>query len=83
MAEHTLKTWPQAFDSVLDGSKRHEFRKNDRDFDKGDVLHLHEWNPKTKQFTTQGVSVVVTHIDRGPDYDIPIGYCVMSIKKVI
>ncbi|EHY9876531.1 DUF3850 domain-containing protein [Escherichia coli] len=42
---HTLKTLPQHFAAVRSGKKRAELRINDRDFRKGDVLHLVEAYP--------------------------------------
>lgn len=40
---HELKILPQFFNSVIRGDKRAELRKNDRDYQVGDVLILREW----------------------------------------
>jgi len=45
MTEHQLKTWPAFFDAIRDGEKSFEVRKNDRGFQKGDVLILNKWDP--------------------------------------
>lgn len=45
MAEHELKTWPSFFEAIRRGEKMFEVRKNDRGFQKGDVLILHKWDP--------------------------------------
>jgi hypothetical protein len=43
--KHELKIWPQYFCRVLDGSKTFEVRKNDRGFQPGDHVVLHEYDP--------------------------------------
>lgn len=45
MSEHTLKVVPPYFEAIADGSKTFEVRKNDRAYQKGDVLRLREWHP--------------------------------------
>jgi ParB family chromosome partitioning protein len=76
-----LKTWPEPFAAMHRGAKTAEFRKNDRDFQIGDVLFLREWDPLKEEFTGQELYRFVTHVVRGPDFDIPEGYAVMSIRK--
>ncbi len=42
MATHTLKIRPEYFEAILDGTKRFEIRKNDRGYQKGDIVYLEE-----------------------------------------
>lgn len=79
---HDLKCWPSPFRAIRKGIKTHEFRENDRNFQEGDSVDLHEWMPKKKQFTGDILTVKVTYITRGPAFGIPKGYCVMSVKRV-
>lgn len=84
MAEHILKTWPNAFDAVRDGSKRFEWRRDDRGYEVGDVLVLKRWDPVTRYATGPDypeLRVKVTYILRGV-FDIPANFCVMSIAPV-
>lgn len=46
MTIHELKSWPDNYQPILEGKKRFEIRKNDRNFREGDILHLREWNPR-------------------------------------
>ena len=43
MTIHELKTWPEFFEPLYDGTKTFEVRKNDRGFRVGDRLRLREW----------------------------------------
>lgn len=55
-----LKTWPMYFDKVLDGSKTFEIRKNDRDFQVGDVLILKEYDEEN--YTGRQIYLEVTYV---------------------
>ena len=57
---HDLKILPEYFAAVMDGSKRAEFRRFDRDFKVGDLLWLHEY--KDGEFTGASDSVLITHV---------------------
>jgi hypothetical protein len=41
---HELKTELIYMNSILDGSKRFEIRRNDRFFEEGDIVILRDWN---------------------------------------
>lgn len=43
---HELKIWPQFYCRVKDGTKTFEVRKNDRNFQFGDIVILREWDPE-------------------------------------
>ena len=59
---HDLKTWPEYFIAIVLGKKTFEIRNNDRDFKLRDILHLQEWEPKTKQYTGQAIKMQVVFI---------------------
>jgi hypothetical protein len=69
MATHQLKTWSHYFEEVLSEAKTHEFRKNDRNFQVGDLLILEEWDPKTEKYTGRAVGAKITHVLRISELD--------------
>lgn len=85
MRVHTLKIWPAPFKAIVDGSKRHEIRVDDRGFAVGDVLHLREWEPSGYSgiLTGKEIRVVVTYITPGGQWQLPPNLCVMSIAPEV
>lgn len=63
--EHHLKILPSHFEAVSQGLKLAELRKNDRGFEAGDILRLHEWNGK---YTDRHVSRLVIHVADVSEY---------------
>lgn len=81
---HTLRTRPEAFYAVLDGSKTFEFRKNDRDYRRGDKVILHAWDPATEERVPGAPPIVadVGFVLHGPAFGVAEGYCVFSLLAV-
>jgi hypothetical protein len=78
MRTHGLKCHPEPFTALLRGTKTFEFRKDDRGFAVGDLLHLREWDHETGLYSGRDVVREVTYVLRGPAFGVPFGYVVMS-----
>jgi hypothetical protein len=79
MKTHVLKTHPEYFQAIVDGTKTFECRKNDRDFKVGEILQLTEYDPKNDQYSGRTQFVRVTYILDNPFYGVQPGYIVMAI----
>ena len=77
---HELRTWPNAYALMVTGAKTLEYRRDDRGFQAGDLLRLREYDPDTDTYSGREMTVKVTDVQRGPDWGIPVGYAVMSVK---
>lgn len=75
---HKLKTWPEYFARISNGDKTFEVRKNDRDFQTGDVLWLKEFDPKTGTYTGNELTTTVTYILHGGKFGIEQDTVVMG-----
>jgi hypothetical protein len=96
MAEHELKIWPQFFVPVSEGRANFQFRKNDRDYQEGDLLRLREWEPPVPgeahfdedfHYTGREVLVKVNYIMRVFDFGewpppVPADYVIMGTEIV-
>jgi len=58
------KAWPLWFNKILDGSKTYDFRLADFKINKGDILVLKEWNPKTKKYTGRKIEKKVSYVGK-------------------
>lgn len=72
---HHLKTLPEFFNAVLSEDKTFEVRRNDRNFQLRDWLHLREWTGET--FTGRDCYLRVCYLT---DFQQQPGYVVMGIK---
>jgi hypothetical protein len=76
---HHLKCWPASFQAVVLGEKRAEFRFDDRKFQAGDVVILNEYEPTAHKYTGRSHTALITDVQRGPDWGIPVDYAMLSI----
>lgn len=79
MVIHELKSWPEYFEAVRCGNKTFEIRKNDRNFQVGDKLMLHEFDPTTGKWLGRQICKEVTYISQGT-FGLPDDICIMAIK---
>lgn len=80
--EHELKCWPPFFAAIEDGDKTFEVRKNDRGFQRGDVLWLREYEPEkhANNYTGAEIRKVVTYVLSG--WGVEPGYVVLGLASV-
>lgn len=83
---HQLKCWPEFFGAIQRGEKRHDLRRNDRNFKVGDMIELWEFDPKLGEgFTglTQDVRITyITSADSPCAYSeigLQPGFCILSL----
>lgn len=76
---HELKTWPEYYQSVADGFKTFEVRKDDRNYKIWDYLKLMEWDPTTNAYTGRELGCAITYILRDSQF-IKEGYVIMGLS---
>jgi len=88
-AEHKVKSWPQFFEAIVSGKKKHELRRaDDRDFQVGDTLRLQEFNPDTQRYSGREFLVRITFITSADrpcalsESALNSDYCILSIEAM-
>ena len=77
---HSLKCWPEFFQAVKSGAKPFEIRYNDRGYQVGDWLELHEFDPETREYTAEEpITREVTYVLAGEPY-VPFMYVCMGLS---
>jgi hypothetical protein len=86
MKTHELKSWPDFFEPVFNGSKTFELRVDDRHFAVGDVLHLREWDDRAGKYTGRELRRTITCVLAGigggaiaPVRGLSRGYAILSL----
>lgn len=87
--KHVLKIDPVPFQDMLTGKKLYELRKDDRNYQVGDVLHLRETRyPGVEmatgaplEYTGREEWRLVAHILRGPLFGLQAGWAILSCPE--
>lgn len=76
---HELKILTEYFHDVVEGKKKFELRKDDRNFQVGDFIILREWNGS--EYTNQYVIREISYkLDGADKYGLSKGYCILGIE---
>jgi Domain of unknown function (DUF3850) len=87
MKVHVVKSWPEFFSRLAVGTRTHELRRNDRDYQEGDVLELHEYNPALMDYTGRVCTVQITSITSVQKpcavskEALHTDFCILSVRK--
>jgi hypothetical protein len=74
-----IKSWPQFFQPIVDGFKKHDMRdKTERDYCVGDVLRLREYDPFEGEYTGRYQDVEITFITSN---DTPCAFSSACLDK--
>jgi len=83
MKHHDLKLFTKYFQHVIDGNKKSELRYDDRGYQIGDVITLHEGCPAINkegfEYTGRNISARISYID---DFGCQHGYVNLSLSDV-
>ena len=84
MAIHELKTFYPYWDAVNEGRKTFEVRKNDRNFQLGDIFHLRRTTKDGKEINNyfSPIKVKIVYLLAGEEFGIRPGFVVLGIKKI-
>ena len=80
MKVHELKILKKYALPLITGHKTFEIRKNDRNFQTEDILHLKEIDDETKEYTGFEMFLKVIYIHQG--LGLEDGYVCMSVKRI-
>ncbi len=84
--EHTLKCWLTYFEAIERGEKNFEVRRDDRGFQKGDILILLCYNEDAGMYMKRRDGKIaevrrrITYILTGGQFGIQPGYVVMGLE---
>lgn len=78
---HDLKIHPEPFAQARAGRKRYEIRRDDRDFQVGDLVRLQEWDPARGYTGEELLPQVITCITRNGEacWGLLDGYVVLGL----
>lgn len=84
MKLHILKIKPEYFSEVLQENKLFELRKNDRDYQVGDLVHFINTNgDEYTLYDRKTLVFQITYVLKDvEEYGLNKSYCILGIKKL-
>lgn len=90
MRTHTLKTIDYCWDAVAAGEKTFEIRRNDRGYQRGDIVRLRKIDgsgyypadPNKGRFSCQEIDRKIGFMLTGGQFGIEPGYVLFSLEPV-
>ena len=80
MTEHAIKIKEVYFKAVLSGEKTFEIRKNDRNYQVGDIIHFVPVDDECGMIIPHDLNAYrITYVFHGGEYGLEEGYCVFGI----
>lgn len=77
--KHELKVKPENYEAISSGKKKFEIRRNDQNYQVGDILCLKEWY--RGRYTGRSLEKVVDYIYEGNGtHGISEKCCIMSLR---
>lgn len=83
---HDVKSWMHFFQAIKSGAKVHDLRKNDRNYNIGDVMLYREYDFIGGSYTGNTLEAEITYMtdSRTPcafsSAVLPAEYCILSIR---
>ncbi|WP_065755239.1 DUF3850 domain-containing protein [Bradyrhizobium paxllaeri] len=85
---HHVKCWRVFFDDMQTGRKSFDVRRDDRDYQIGDIMNFKEWAPAETRYTgreTRKLITYIVHAGEGsfaPLAGLKPGFCVLGLVEV-
>jgi hypothetical protein len=86
MARHEIKSWLHFYAAIKAGKKLHDLRKDDRNYQVGDIVVLQEYDNVHGFYTGEEIEAEITYITNRSvpcafsSAILPPGYCILSLK---
>jgi hypothetical protein len=80
MTTHTVKSWPEYFEAIADGTMTFNLRKDDRGYEVGDLIEFEEYRPSVGEYTGETVTCRIGYILKDFDGLMP-GYVILGLTN--
>lgn len=87
MTTHHVKSWAHLFDAIVSGAKAYDLRKNDRDYQVGDIVWLNQYDNIKGVYTGRVAKRTISYMTNNvtpcavSSAVLPNDYCILGFEK--